>query len=106
MTELVPQRLTGRADRRAGRDLARVEAESRLMQIRIGRTADIQALRVNSLAYVGRQALHAAAMVSETEQQLCRLVPEAEGRLRAIADITALGLAEIVSDTVQRVSRS
>jgi len=46
-----------------------------------------------------------AAMVSETEQQLCRMVPEAAGRLSAIADITSLGLAEIVTDTVRQVSR-
>jgi len=65
----------------------------------------VQVARVQGLAYVGKQALHSAAMVSETEQQLCRLVPEAAGRLTAIADITALGLAEIVTDTVRRVSR-
>ncbi len=74
--------------------LARVEA-----------AADVQTARVQGVAYVGRQALHAAAMVSETEQQLCRMVPEAAGRLGAIADITALGLAEIVTNTVRVVSR-
>src|SRR5665647_315761 len=57
VSELVPSRY-GREDRRVGRDLARVEGETRLAQTRIGRVADIQAVRVNSLAYVGRQALH------------------------------------------------
>ena len=71
----------------------------------IEQRADVQAARVQGVAYVGRQALRAAAMVSETEQQLARMVPEASGRLAAIADITALGLAEIVTDTVRRVSR-
>ncbi|MDQ5819901.1 MAG: hypothetical protein M3540_00475 [Actinomycetota bacterium] len=40
-------------------------------------------------------------MVSEIEQQLCQLAPEAAGRLTAIGDITALGLAEIVADTAR-----
>jgi hypothetical protein len=71
----------------------------------IEQQADVQTARVQGVAYVGRQALHAAAMVSETEQQLARMIPEASGRLAAIADITALGLAEIVTDTVRRVSK-
>jgi hypothetical protein len=58
---------------------------------RVESAADVQTARVQGVAYVGRQALHAAAMVSETEQQLCRMVPEAAGRLAAIADITSLG---------------
>lgn len=104
-SELVPSRFNGRENRLVGRELSRLDAHGRVELARIEQVADVQAGRVHSLAYIGKQALHAAAMVSEVEQQLCRLVPEASGRLVAIADITALGLAEIVTDTVRRVSK-
>ena len=105
MSELVPLRSYGRENRQVGRDLARLDARGRMQMGRVEQAADVQAARVQSLAYVGKQALHAAAMVSEVEQQLCRLVPECAGRLTAIGDITALGLAEIVADTVRQLSR-
>ena len=105
MSDLVPRGMGGREDRQVGRELARLDAQARMSLVRVERASDVQAARVQGLAYVGRQALLAAAMVSETEQQLCRMVPEAAGRLMAIADITALGLAEIVADTVRQVSQ-
>lgn len=102
---MVPSHGYGRENRQLGRELSRIDGNSRVGLAHIEQAADMQAARVHSLGYVGKQALHAAAMVSETEQQLCRLVPEAADRLTAIGDITTLGLAEIVTDTVRRVSR-
>jgi hypothetical protein len=104
MSELVPHRYS-RENREVGRELARMEAQARMSLARIERTADVEAGRVRSVAYVGKQALHATAMLTEVEQQLGRLVPEAAGRLQAIADITALGLAEIVAETNHQVGR-
>lgn len=104
MSEVV-RRFSGREDRQVGRELARLDAEARMSLARVEGAADVQTARVQGVAHVGRQALYAAAMITETEQQLCRTVPEAAGRLTAIADITALGLAEIVTDTVRQVSR-
>ena len=77
-------------EHRAQTQLGRIEIE-----------ADLQAARVQSLAYVGKQALQATALVSELEGQLGQMVPEAQPRLRGIGDITALGMAEMV----RRVSR-
>jgi len=105
MSDLVLRGLGGRDNRVVGRELARLDAQARMSLARVEGAANVQTARVQGVAYVGRQALHAAAMVSETEQQLCRMVPEAAGRLGAIADITALGLAEIVTETVRQVSR-
>jgi hypothetical protein len=105
VSDLALQRFGSRDNRQVGRELARLDAQARLSLAGIERTADVQAGRVQSLAYVGKQAMHAVVMVSEVEQQLCRLVPEAAGRLSAIGDITALGLAEIVTDTARQVSR-
>jgi hypothetical protein len=93
-------------DRRVGRELARLDADARLSIAHVEQEANVQTARVHGLGYVGKQALHEAAILSETEQQLCRLVPEAAGRLTAIADMTALGLAEIVTETAHRLGRS
>lgn len=37
--------------------------------------------------------------MTQLEQQLATLVPLAAGRLQAIGDLTALAVAEVVSDT-------
>jgi hypothetical protein len=103
MSDLVRTSGGFREDRRVGRELAKLDAQSRLALAHVEASADVQVARVHRLAYVGKQALHAAALVSEVEQQLCRVVPEASGRLTAIGDITALGLAEIVTDSVRQV---
>ena len=47
--------------------------------------------------------MEATALVSDWEQQLGHLSPMAVGRLQSIADLTTLGLAEVVADTVRRV---
>lgn len=87
------------------RELARLEARAQTQLGRIELEADLQAARVQSLAYVGKQALQATALVSELEGQLGQMVPDARGRLKGIGDITALGLAEVVADTVRKVSK-
>jgi hypothetical protein len=98
--------LLSRAEAKATRrELTRMEARAKTLLGRIELEADLQSARVHGLAYVGKQAMQATALVSELEGQLGEMVPEARGRLKGIGDITALGFAEIVSDTVQRVSR-
>ena len=104
MSDLVPRR-PYREDRRLGRELARLDADARMSMACVEQEANVQTARVHGLGYVGKQAMHEAAILSETEQQLCRLVPEAAGRLTAIADMTSLGLAEIVTDTTHRLGR-
>jgi len=106
MSEVVPfDGLSSRESRQVSRELARLDARGHLELARTRQQAGLQAARVHSVAHVGQQALQATALLSELEGRLGRMVPEAEPRLRGIADITALGLAEIVSDTVRRVSQ-
>lgn len=97
--------LSRREVRQVGSQLAAIEVQGQLDLARIDREASLQAARVHSVAFVGKLALHAAAMVSETEQQLARVVPEAQGRLAAIGDLTAMSLAQVVTDTVGKVNR-
>lgn len=105
MTELVPHRLNGRGDRRVARELARLDAEARAMQAYVDNVSDLQAARIHGLAFVGTTGLHAVAWVSEAEQQLCRIVPEAAERLTTIANVTALGVAELVAETPRELKR-
>jgi hypothetical protein len=44
-------------------------------------------------------------MVSQFEAQLGQVCPMAVSRLQGIADMTALGIAEVVADTVRKVGR-
>jgi len=78
-------------------------AATRLEIARIEAAADIQAVRADAVTYAGKRAMHDAALLTRLEQQLALMVPMASGRLQAIADITALALAEVVSDTLLQV---
>lgn len=97
--------LARRESRLAGRALTRLDAQAQVSLGKIEVEADLQVARVHGLAYVGQQAMQATAIVSELEGQLGQMVPGARGRLTGIADITTLGMAEIVADTVRKVSR-
>lgn len=106
MSDLVPlEGFRGRESRAVGRELARLDSRAQLALGRIQVEADLQAARVHGVAFVGKQALHATALLSELEGQLGKMVPAARGRLQGIADLTSLGMAEVVADTVRKVSR-
>jgi hypothetical protein len=70
---------------------------------RINQQADLQAERIAAVGYVGKRALHEVAMLSQLEVQLSCLVPSATPRLQGIGDLTALAMAEVVSETVRKV---
>jgi len=72
---------------------------------RIEQRAMLQVAKVDAVGFVGRAAMQAVAMVSQFEQQLGHLTPMAVTRLQGIADMTALGIAEVVADTVNKVGR-
>ena len=95
--------MSPRQSRRMARELERVEAGTQLGVARIDQAAELQAVRIQAVGYVGKRALHEVALVSQTEQQLAALVPIAAGRLQAIGDMTALSLADVVSDTLRKV---
>lgn len=95
--------LTTRESRRFGRDLARLHGDCQVEIARIGMEADLQAERVSAVAHVGRRALHETAMLSQLEVQLSALVPSAMPRLQGIGDVTALGMADVVAETIRKV---
>ena len=105
MSEMVPLRgfAVSRQARQVGRELSRLDGHGRLELARINHQADLQAERVAAVGYVGKRAMHEVAMLSQLEVQLSSLVPAAMVRLQGIGDLTALAMADVVSETVRRV---
>ena len=87
------------------RQIAKLQRRSLVGLARIGVVAAEQAAKVQTVACVSRRALFETALVMQTEQSLGALVPMSVSRLQAIADIATLGIAEVVSDTVRRVTQ-
>lgn len=65
--------------------------------------AEIECAALDAIQQVAGRAMQGVALVSQLEQHLSTVVPEAEGRLRAIGDIHALASAEVVSRTPRRL---
>lgn len=109
MTDLVPSAgggLASRLEQRAtSRALSRMNSETDLGLARVEQQALMQVARADAVAYVGRAGMQAVAMVSQFEAQLGQVCPMAVSRLQGIADMTALGIAEVVADTVRKVGR-
>ena len=104
MSEIVPMRsFLARGDARLGRELSRLDGRGWLEMARINQEADLQAERVSAIAYVGKRALHDITMLSQLEIQLSAIVPAATPRLQGIGDITALAMADVVSETIRKV---
>jgi len=105
MSEMLPYGggLAKRESRQVGRELSRIEGQSRLGIARIAAQADLQAERVAAIGYVGKRAMHEVTMLSQLEVQLSALVPSATPRLQGIGDLSALAMADVVSETVRRV---
>jgi len=107
-TEVVPSGGMGldrREGRVMGRALARVSMETDVSLARIEQAAELQVGRVQAVGYVGKKAMQEVALVSQLEAQLATHVPLATGRLQAIGDMVALEAADVVSQTVRKVSR-
>ena len=108
MSDLIPYGRSGgslsrRDARTVGREMARLSAQTGLQLASIEQTAVVQAARVDAVAYVGRAAMREATMLTQIETELATLAPGAAGRLQAIADLTALAMIEVVTDTGKRV---
>jgi hypothetical protein len=99
----------GSFDRREGRftsrALARIDAETEFGMARIEQAAELQSERVGAVTYVAKRAMQQIALISQLEAQLSMVVPMATSRLQALGDIAALEAADVVSQTVRKVSR-
>lgn len=105
MSEIVPFSggLAKRDSRAVGRELSRLDGHGRLELARINQAADLQAERIAAVGYVGKRAMHEVTMLSQLEVQLSALVPSAMPRLQGLGDLTALAMADVLSETVRRV---
>lgn len=91
--------------RRAGRSLARMDGHTVLSLARIDQVTDLALAKTDSVAHVGGHAMQRVAMLSQLEQQLAQTVPLAASRLQGIADLTTMGVGEVVVDTIHRMRR-
>jgi hypothetical protein len=82
-----------------------VDYQTEIGLARIEQAAELQVGRVQAVGYVGKRALQEVALISQLEAQLSMVVPIATSRLQAIGDMVALEAADVVSQTVRRVSR-
>jgi hypothetical protein len=105
MSEMVPfgGGLARRESRAVSRELSRRDGRGRVEMARINQQADLQAERIAAVGYVGKRAMHEVTMLSQLEVQLSALVPSATPRLQGLGDLTALAMADVVSETVRRV---
>jgi hypothetical protein len=107
MSNLVPagtHSVVGRQSRYAGRVLSRLDDRVTVGVAEIEAQAELQATRVMAVSYVGKRAMHEVAVLSQLEGQLATMVPMATSRLQAIGDMLALDLADVVGNTVRRIS--
>jgi hypothetical protein len=97
--------LTRRESRYAGRALARLDTQTEVGLARIDQAAELQAGMVGAVTYVAKRAMQEIALLSQLEAQLSTVVPLAASRLQALGDIAALEAADVISQTVRKVSR-
>jgi hypothetical protein len=96
--------LARRESRYAGRALARVDTQTELGLAQIDQAAKLQAARVMAVTYVAKRAMHEVALLSQLEVQLSTVVPMATSRLQGLGDVAALEAADVISQTVRKVS--
>jgi len=93
----------GGLSRRTSRGLSQIQSGSSLAIARVEARTDIQAAQVDAVAAVAQRAMQGIAFVSQVEQQLGQVVPLAVTRLQAIGDLAALGMGQVLADTVHQV---
>ena len=98
-----PSGLSRYEDRLNTRAVARMGAHTEIELARIEHKAVEQAAKVDAVGFVTVTGMHRVAMISEVEQQLAKLSPLGISRVEAIANFGALGIAEVVADTVRKV---
>ncbi len=89
--------------RRLGRDLAQLAGQTSRAIARVQASAELEATKVDAIAYVAQRAMTNVGLLSEFEHQLATAVPMASGRLATIGDFAALGMAQLVANTARRV---
>ncbi len=91
--------------RRVWRGLIDLEDEAQVTTAAIEAAGELQARKTDALGATAGRAMQNIALLSQMEQQLAQTVPLASGRLAAVADLAALALTQIVTDTSCRLRR-
>lgn len=102
----LPQRLSDVLGGSAGREVA---IGRRPVPARVVRAVDhgvavehgrgiVMAARARALEHVAEEAMHAAGRISQSEAFWTRHAPQGAARFQAIADLAAMGLADIVAE--------
>jgi hypothetical protein len=107
MSSLVPASggyIEGRESRYARRALVRLDNQTEIGLAQIDQAAELQAGRVMAVTYVAKRAMQEVALLSQLEVQLSTVVPMATSRLQALGDMAALEAADVISQTVRKVS--
>ena len=106
MTSIQPFGTANRGiSRQAGRALNRMENATTVEIARVNSRGDVHASKVDVVSDVTQRALQGAAFLTQVEAQLGAAVPMAVSRLEGIANIGALGLSQLVMDTVTDLRR-
>jgi hypothetical protein len=105
MPELQPYHPSLIEQRRSGRALSRLAADTGIAIASTEARTEIEAAIVDGIAYIGTRAMQQVALVSQIEQSLAQAVPHASGRLATIADLAAVGMAEAAASAGRRIGR-
>lgn len=105
MTELLPysSRSGSLEQRRLGRDLTHVSAQTSRAVARVQAAAEIEATKTDAIAHVAQRGMQNVALLSQMESQLAHAVPMASGRLAMLGDFAAMGMAQIVANAARNV---
>ncbi|PZS28280.1 MAG: hypothetical protein DLM58_17270 [Pseudonocardiales bacterium] len=96
---------SARLMRRTSRQLDQIDARTTVGIAQIESVAELQAVKVDAVAHVGRRAMQDVALLSQVEMQLATATPHASGRLATIADLTAVAMSDVVLETARRIGR-
>lgn len=78
--------------------------ETDAQEAMVSMIAAVQTRRLRAMGCTGRTALSEIARTSQAEQTLGTLVPLAVTKLEGVSNLVAVGLAQIVQDTIERLS--
>lgn len=89
--------------RRVSRQLAGLDRSKTVGLAKLEGQAELEAAKAHAVGYVGQQAMQAVTMLSQLEGQLGQACPMAVSRLQGIADMTSLGIAQVVADSARKL---
>ena len=91
----------------AGRAMVRVNEQGLVRAMQVGVEERVSGVKLAAAASIGRTAQAEIALLSQMEAQLIRACGSeiAAQRIDAIAGITAVGIAELTADGINRLRR-